>query len=319
MRHLNKKNLLILSILLNIALIIGIYHIEKFGFCDVTNNPNIDKFDLLSEKIAWMDLDDFLEKQKTMTISYQPLKEQLIQEFDSGNLNDRYSLYFEDLNTDAWIGINEKEKFLPASLLKLPTVIAILKKVQIEELSLDQKIILSKDGLNQRSGKLYEKGAGYELTLKQLMQETLKSSDNTAFRSLNNLLTVDEYTNARLAMGLPKPDMEKATYLSPKEYSNIFRSLYLSTYLKRQYSQAILSMLAETEYETQIPEELPEEVKVAHKVGFYGEGGYVHDCGIIYAENHPYILCVMSKDSTMEEANAVISKLSHIVYDYTTN
>ena len=38
------------------------------------------------------------------------------------------SVYYKDLTTGAWIGVNEKEDFIPASLNKVPLMMALYKK-----------------------------------------------------------------------------------------------------------------------------------------------------------------------------------------------
>ncbi|MCX6820652.1 MAG: serine hydrolase, partial [Candidatus Aenigmarchaeota archaeon] len=100
--------------------------------------------------------------------------------------------------------------------------------------------------------------------------------------------------------------------------SNILRALYLSTYLHRSFSQLALSMMSETDYTNQLQAGIPADIKVAHKIGFYATGGYYHDCGIVYVPDKPYIVCVMSRDSTPQEANVAISGISGIVYRYVT-
>jgi beta-lactamase class A len=50
------------------------------------------------------------------------------------------SLYYRDLNNGPWIGINENEEFSPASLLKVPLMIAYLKMTETEPSILKEKI-----------------------------------------------------------------------------------------------------------------------------------------------------------------------------------
>lgn len=277
------------------------------------------KFDLLSANIAWMDVDDFLEKQKTMAASYTGLKQELLSYRDSQGLDGRYSIYFEDLTTGAWVGIDEKEKFIPASLLKMPTLVAIMKKVEVGGISLDTTVVLTSDMIDYESGTLAYNGAGYAITVRELLKYMIRESDNTALWALNSLITTQEYVDARAAIGLPMPKSTDEASVSPKEYANILRALYFSTYLRRTFSQLTLSMLAETNYDGQLQSGVPEGVKVAHKVGYYEDGGNYHDCGIVYAPGKPYILCVMSKDSTLTEANAAIKGISSIVYKHVTS
>ena len=72
----------------------------------------------------------------------------------------------------SWIGINEKEYFKPASLLKTTTVAAILKEIEEGHLSLNRKTSLSEDVLIQNFGKLYEKKSESFMQLK-LIEITL--------------------------------------------------------------------------------------------------------------------------------------------------
>lgn len=50
------------------------------------------------------------------------------------------SIYYRDLNNGPWFGINEKEYFSPASLIKVPILIAYLKKAETDPSLLQKKI-----------------------------------------------------------------------------------------------------------------------------------------------------------------------------------
>lgn len=275
-------------------------------------------YEFLSPQVAWMNVDEFLETQQSLTVSYSGLKEQLMFRVNDLKPRGNYSIYFEDLTTGAWVGINEKQKFYPFSLLKVPVMVAVLKKVQDENLSLDKTISLKEQYLDSKSGSLYLKGAGYNSTIRELLGYLIKESDNTAVLALGTeLLTMDDIVSANLALGLPVDDsVDESPLLSVKEYSNIFRSLYHSTYLRRTFSELALVLMMNTDYTTQIPAGVPEDVKVAHKIGFKKEEGYYHDCGIVYYEPRPYMLCVMTSGMTETEANTFISSISEITYNY---
>jgi beta-lactamase class A len=280
-----------------------------------------DSYDLLSPQIAWMNVDDFLEKQGTLTVSYAGLKEQLLFYIEGENIDGEYGIYFEDLTTGAWVGINERQKFYPFSLLKVPILVAVLKRAQDDNLSLERRIYIKKEYLDSKSGSLYLKGEGYSPTIKELLEYLIRESDNTAVMTLtNDALVMEDIYSANLAMGLPTNDsLSDTPLLSVKEYSNVFRSLYYSTYLRRSFSEAALVLMMNTDYKSQLPAGVPSNVKVAHKVGFYKEEGYYHDCGIVYYEPNPYLLCVMTGGLSQEEANKFISSTSRIVYNYVSS
>jgi len=301
---------------LGILLVISLAANAYFAFQTFSQANAPQDYGLLSPKVAWLDVDTYLEERKAWTVSYQPLKPQLNETLSNVGLSGHFGVYFEDLTTGAWVGINEKDQYLPMSLLKVPTMVAVLKKAEKGELSLDGVVTLQQEDLNGVSGSLAQKGAGYRITVRELLRTMIKESDNTALLTFNRrVLTYEELEEAKQAIGVhSENDTDEA--ISPKGYSNILRSLYLSTYLRRPFSQIALSIMSETDYNTQLPAGLPADVKVAHKVGFDANGGLYHDCGIIYLPKKPYILCVMSKDTDYWQANQAISEISQKTYEY---
>jgi beta-lactamase class A len=308
--------LLIFFVLTNVLFLWWITNLyQEKGALTNEYNTRLEEFELLSPEIAWLDVDSFLAKQNDYSLQYYPLKSKLIEELNKSP-NGNYGIYFQDLNTGASIGINEKDKFVPQSLFKVPLMVAVLKKVQDGNLLLNTTIYLSKEDLDSESGDLFQKGMGYPLTVKELLEIMIQKSDNTAMRTLSNRFVNDaNYLEVTSIMGLPPPDGGIIT-VSPKEYSNIFRSLYYSNYLRRPFSELALSIMTETEFKEQLSAGIPENIKISHKFGSNDNLKYYHDCGIIYLEKKNYILCVMSKGNTKEEANLMISNISKIVYGY---
>ncbi|MFA5855977.1 MAG: serine hydrolase [Candidatus Pacearchaeota archaeon] len=289
----------------------------------IQNNKSLNKYiqksedykrnDLLSPDITWRNAQGLINHREEYKLSYYHLKLNITRILNQSS--GYYGLYLEDLNTGAWIGLNERERFTPASLLKIPIMIMILKKVENGELDLNQKVILTHNDIDYDSGELYKKGVGYELTIQELLIYLMKHSDNTAAKALIKFTDEDDLDNAFIAAELPP--LSNITDISPKEYSNILRLLYYSTYLKPYFSQLALSNMMDTEFNSQLPAKLSKDIKVAHKVGFNDELKIFHDCGIIYIPKNPYILCVMSKNSSLDESNKIISEISKGIYDFT--
>jgi len=314
-----KNNYLVIILIGIIVILIGYSVYMTLELKKLQSDISIeDKFPLVSPEISKLSVHDFLEKQKTLTISYKGLKPQLVSLLNHSK--GYYGLYFEDLDSGSWIGINERDnKFIPASLLKLPTMIAVLKRIELGEVNLSDKIKIRKQDIDTQSGQLGYNGENYEISVDELLNYMIKKSDNTAVNTLNSqVLTPEQIVGAGLAMGLPLPN-DSVQYMSPKTYSNMLRSLYLSSYLRRTFSQKGLLLMTETDFNSEIPAKLPKDIQVAHKVGFNDNGGYYHDCGIVYYPKKPYILCVMSANSTQAEANDIISNASRIIYDYVDN
>ncbi len=277
------------------------------------------QFELIRPDIAALEVNDFLEIQKTGTVSLTGLRTEMLALLNDPAVHGNYALYVEDLTTGAWMGLNEREKFFPASLAKLPIVVAIYKRIQDGMISPSDKIKLEATDIDSRFGTLGFVEPGAEYTIKDLIYYTLVQSDNTAARTLLNQLSLDDVMEARLAMGLDWPkEKDDVTKASVKEYANMFRSLYLSTYLRRVFSNEILSLLADTPFEEQLVSGIPSSIRLAHKYGVTPDEESTHDCGIVYLKDHHYIICAMSKGATVEEANRVIGSASKVTYEFMT-
>jgi hypothetical protein len=55
---------------------------------------------------------------------------------------------------------------------------------------------------------------------------------------------------------------------------------------------------------------------VAHKVGFWVDEKVQSDCGIVYAQDTPYIIAMMCKDVPRERSAAIMKEISAAVYGY---
>ena len=279
-----------------------------------SENPG--KFDLLYPTIASMETSEFNEMRKFYITNYFDLKDKIIGLIDS-NKEGEYSIYFDDINTGAWIGINEKERHFPGSLLKIPVVAAVLKRVDEKDFNLDSRITILEQDVDTAYGPLAERGAGYDMSVEELINYSIYYSDNTANAALRRIAESDALIDSVLGLGLPYKtfDLEKGEIkISVKDYSNILRSLYYSSYLRRFYSQYILDLMTNTAFNDGLPSGVPKGVKIAHKIG--DKEIYYYDCGIIYYPENPYILCVMTGNAPSEKSIQTIGQISKLTYDY---
>lgn len=94
--------------------------------------------------------------------------------------------------------------------------------------------------------------------------------------------------------------------MSVTEYTSCFRILFNSSYLSRERSELALRYLALPDFTLGINKGVPPDITVAQK---YGEHAYLdvkelHDCGIVYYPNMPYLLCIMTKGSGLHLTTA---------------
>ncbi len=253
-----------------------------------------------------------------LIIQYNDLKETLEQEIKRYDpTTEDVGIFLQDIQTGAWLGINEKEGFSPASLLKIPIMMVILKKVDREEISLKDDIVLTKEDIDPRWGELYKNGVGTKVSVLQLMEYMVDSSDNTAKNALKRQLSINEIDSVFVHVGIPNPYfLSNNQTVSPRNYIRFFKTLYYSTFLSPHLSELALDLTTDSKEEDLISKDIPPEVQIAHKFGIFEETGNLHDCGIIYHQKNPYFLCIMTKNLDITKSRELIPKLSKDIFDF---
>jgi beta-lactamase class A len=240
------------------------------------------------------------------------------------------ALYYRELNNGQWVGLNEKEDFSPASLLKVPVLIAFLKRAEKEPNILEKKVVVSPKDMvadshqNIRPAESLVPGKQY--SLQEIARIMIQDSDNAAAKILIRE-TGEDYIKAVFAsVGLAFEDEVHEPTVRTKDYAGFFRVLYNASYLSRDMSELALEILAGTQYKDGLVAGLPDNITVAHKFGEraisdFAEGlsvlneTQIHDCGIIYIPKKPYILCIMTRGSDLQSQQQVIADLSHFIYE----
>ena len=94
--------------------------------------------------------------------------------------------------------------------------------------------------------------------------------------------------------------------------AKLFRILYNGTYLEKENSELALRLLATCDYNKGIVAGFDMPMTVAHKFGerVIGNTAQLHEFGIVYAGNQPYLLGVMTSGSNLDELSVVIREIS---------
>lgn len=235
------------------------------------------------------------------------------------------SVYYRDLNTGQWFGINQDETFIPASLFKVPIMITYLKDAESDPNLLSTKIV---DTLTQNENEreltkpLQSIIEGRSYTVEQLLKYMIEYSDNNAtvllFKHINQTMLKQVFSD--LDIQLPSSGLN-TDFISVQEYSFFFRVLYNATYLSHDMSEKGLEMLSSIDFNDGIRKNIPASIPVADKFGEYylldngkASGYQLHDCGIVYHPKHPYLLCVMTKGDSFDSLKKVIQDISSSTY-----
>ena len=258
--------------------------------------------------------------------SFKPVVEKYLKANIDGKNLAYVSVYFRNLNNGLWFGINEKEKFVPASLLKVPLMISYFKAAESDPAILNRKLRLDKkfdiSNLKQIVPPSSEIEVGKDYTVTELLERSIIRSDNQATALLGVHLSNDKNIEEDMfrKLGFSEEDAKNAWFeIKIKEYASFFRMLFNASYLSRQYSELALSILSRNEFLGGLVAGVPEDVKVAHKFGERGDlvNGTMqfHDCGIVYYPKYPYILCVMTRGEDDNKLINTIREISKITYN----
>jgi len=264
-----------------------------------------------------------LDQNNNLSSLKKSINQVVDQEIQKKNINFA-SIYFRDLNNGPWIGINEKEYFAPASLIKVPVLITYLKKAENHPEVLQTKIplIVTPDGDSIQNIKpSVSLAPDQEYTIEDLLEKMIIYSDNDAYNTLSQNLTNDEILKVYKDLDI---DISKAftnpngDIITVKDYASFYRILFNASYLNQDMSEKALAMLSQTQYKDAIVAGVPKNISVSHKFGerkFLDTGEtQFHDCGIVYLPKKPYLLCVMTRGGDLQKSSQVIKNISQKVY-----
>lgn len=247
------------------------------------------------------------------------------QQYIASGKAERISIWARDLDTRLWASVNEFETYAPASLFKVPVMIAYFKLAEIQPTLLDVQIEYASRGSYEDQN--FDPGsklvAGQKYRVAELIEHMIQYSDNEAATLLVERLEPRVYGDILLDLGIRIPQGDGTTdFVTVKTYANIYRILYNSSYLTREYSQRALDILTKSSFKG-IVEPLPAGVVAAHKFGerkIIDQNGTVHkielhDCGIVYKKDRTYSLCIMTEGKSFDDLLTVIKEISSTVYE----
>jgi beta-lactamase class A len=266
---------------------------------------------------------------KHFIINFKPLKEEFMRIRDAYP-QDTY-IYFTYLNNAAWIGFDERSEFTAASTVKVPLAMALLKAVEEKKLLLNDTYALEELDIDANFGELYKEARpDDEFAVDELLKIMLEQSDNTAQLAISNIFRRigmdDPLYNVYgfLGWGLNQ-NMSSVgssiTYskVNLKTLANLFIALYDAKYVSPEDSELILRHLANTPFDTKIDAGVPDSVTVSHKIGVAGSDLTYSDCGIVYAPNRHYLLCLGSVGADENMAARFMRDISEATYNYVIN
>jgi beta-lactamase class A len=231
----------------------------------------------------------------------------------------------EDLSSKQTFFLQPDEVFPQASSIKIAVLAELYRQAQQGKLKLTDLYTVQKSDLVQDSDIMNGLTPGVtRITLRDLATMMVAVSDNSAtnvlidrvgMNNVNSLLDSLGLSHTRLRrkmMDVKAAGEGRENVSTPREMMTLLEALYLGKVLNKEMTDDFFTMLS-THKQSSIPRDLPAGVRIANKPGELE--AVRNDSGVIFLENRPYILCVMTTYLRHEhDGEDAISKISLSTY-----
>lgn len=212
------------------------------------------------------------------------------------------------------LAIEAQEAYTAASVIKLPVLIAYYQAVDSGKINPEEiYTLVEADRWQYGTGSMQNQPEGTQYTYKEIAQLVGNQSDNMGAEIL--IKKLGGYSSVQrvvTGLGLTSTDL-KENETTPAEIGDLFERLLTGKLLKADSREELFANLTNTVNEDRLPAGVPSGVQVVHKFG--SEEGVVNDCGIVMAKK-PYAVCVLSTEISSGEAEAVLPKISRVVWEW---
>jgi beta-lactamase class A len=229
-----------------------------------------------------------------------------------------YGVVIFDPSTGESVAMGADERFVAASLGKLPALMALYRAAAAGQVDLDDEISMqASDVQAYGTGVLYTYPIGYTMTLRECATYLIKKSDNTAWKMLDRYLGT-EYIRAELySVGARSTEYWIPNTTTPNDVLLMLKKISDPSYTTPDLSAEMLDVMANTDFEDRLPQPLPEGTRVSHKIGYFGST--FADAGVIFPEGandakDAYYIVVMASDTGFSTSRAATQEMSLAAY-----
>jgi beta-lactamase class A len=245
------------------------------------------------------------------------------------NLDGAMGVAILDLTDGHKYLLHANDVFAQASSIKICVLAELYRQAQQGKLKLTDVYTVNASDLVQDSDIMSGLTPGVsKITLRDLATTMVAVSDNSATNVLIDRVGMEDVnawldsvglTHTRLRrkmMDLKAAAEGRENISTPAEMMTLLESLYRGKVLNKEMTEDFFKVLA-THKDSWIPRDLPDDLKIADKPGALE--GVRNDSGVIFVENRPYILCVMTtylhRERDGEEAISKISLTAWRMFD----
>jgi beta-lactamase class A len=230
-----------------------------------------------------------------------------------------------DLATGQKFLLHADEVFAQASSIKIAVLAELYYQAQTGKLKLNDLYTVQASDLVADSYIMNGLTPGVtKITLRDLATMMVAVSDNSAtnvlidrvgMENVNQRLDSLGLTHTRLRrkmMDLKAAAEGRENISTPREMMTLLEDLYAGKLLNKDMTADFFKVLS-TPKDSWIPRDLPDDLMVANKPGALE--GVRNDSGVVFLQNRPYVLCVMTSYLRREhDGEAAISNISLAAY-----
>ena len=234
-----------------------------------------------------------------------------------------------DLSSGQKFLLHSDDVFPQASSIKVAVLAELYRQSQAGKLKLTDLYTVQATDLVPDSTIMGGLTPGVtRITLRDLATMMIAVSDNSAtnvlidrvgMENVNALMDSLGLAHTRLRrkmMDLKAASEGRENISTPAEMMTLLEDLYRGKVLNKEMTADFFVMLS-TPKSSFIPRDLPEGLKIANKPGELE--GVRNDSGVVFVENRPYVICVMTtylhRERDGEEAIAKISAAAYRMFD----
>ena len=304
------------------------YHLKNLSQPDVVYNRNLSTAPSCDYNIRRLEGYNYIKPllyvdKSCESGAFTPVKQIVVDIIDKEQQKGRISsasVYVRDFNQGDFMSINEDEMYKSSSLLDVPLLITYLHLDEDNSGYLNKEVVLNhsyfstKNKVNTNLNTVI----GQKYSLKKLLEYMIVNGDDNAAGLLYENVDKKAFCKTFTDIGLTAPkNISQDCPISATDISLFLRTLYNATYLTINNSEYATRLLSNGEYKNEGKVMgLPTTVRMAREYGVSNDSKdkELHESAIIYVNNCPYIITIMTKGNDLRQLSQVINQISVAVY-----
>ena len=255
--------------------------------------------------------------------------EQLLQGFRG-----TVGIYVHDLQKNRVAALNADTLFPTASMVKVPILTGIMRKIESGELSYHQPLVYKDSLLYEGVDILGSLKSNEKIELSKVMMLMLTMSDNTASLWLQTLAGTGTRINEIMdSLGLVNTKVNSRTpgrqenrqlygwgQTTPREMTWLLEKIVKGEVISREASQKMLRLLGRNYWDEEAISQIPPDVFIASKSGAVDASR--NEVLFVNGKHCSYLFCICTKNNADKswqadnEAWVLTRKVSKLLWDY---